>query len=305
MSLANTITGIQRNNNTDALFRAWGANLNSQMAAAGLVQTSDGTQINWGTVTTPLVGSVVQGYEIWRFNDAFQASAPVYLKFEYGSGVQNTVPGMMIAVGTGVTNIGGTIFLSGPNGSAGSNVASRISVIGAGSTTNASIQSFFSGSTNRWSSAMWVRDGSVSSNEPLIISIERTKDSNGNDTAEGLLCTLMGSTTWQQWVYDLKTGVKTPIATTPGILTPGSEVTSGVNGANTAIYPLFHDDGVGFLNPGMNLLAYYNGDITAGTPTTLSIYGSTHTYMPLGNTAVSLSGLVRAGVLCTLMMRYE
>lgn len=313
MSIATTITGIQRNNSTDANFRAWGANLNSQMAAAGLVQTSDGVgtgaQINWTTVTRPLTGSTMQGYEIWRFDDAFQATSPVYLKLEYGSGSQNTSPAIWITVGTGVFVTQNTAFLNGPQGGTGF-VSNRIggfgiNVLTAGSTSNTSIQSFFSGSTNRWCSAMWVRNGGVSSNEPLVISVERTKNSNGNDTGEGLMCGVLGSTVWNQWAYDFKTGWKTPIATTIGCLMPGTENTSGVNGANTAVYPLFHDDGVGFFNPGMNMMFAYNADITAGTANTFTVYGSSHTYMPLGNTAVFLSGLVRPGGIAQMMIRYE
>jgi hypothetical protein len=44
------------------------------------------------------------GYEVWRFNDAQQATAPIFLKFEFGS----NVPTVKITVGTG-SNGSGTI----------------------------------------------------------------------------------------------------------------------------------------------------------------------------------------------------
>jgi hypothetical protein len=42
----------------------------AQIAAMGLVQTSDTGQINWVTVARPALNTIA-GYEIWRFNDAF------------------------------------------------------------------------------------------------------------------------------------------------------------------------------------------------------------------------------------------
>lgn len=305
MSVASTVTGILRNNSTDANFRAWGSNLSSQMTAAGLVKTSDGVQINWSTVTTPATGSTMQGYEIWRFDDALQSAAPVYFKIEYGAAATNVVPCIVVTVGVGVQTIQSQAFVTGPAG--GSTLVARpgLFVNTAGSTSNASIVSHFSGNNNRWCSAMWIRNGAVSSNEPLLLSIERTKDSTGADTAEGLLIATLGSTTWNQWVYDFKIGAKSQIATTCGVLMPGAETTSGVNGANTAVYPLFHDDGCGFFNPGMNMMFYYNADFAAGTANTFTVYGASHTYMPLGNTAVFLSGLARPGSAATIMIRYE
>lgn len=91
----------------DAEFRAWGSELSAKLADAGLVKHTDTGQINWATVTRP-AANTPGGYEIWRFADALQATAPIYLKIEYGTGGGVTFPQIWLTVGTG-TNGAGTL----------------------------------------------------------------------------------------------------------------------------------------------------------------------------------------------------
>lgn len=92
---------------TDAAFRAWGSELNTQLAAVGLVQTADTGQINWTTVTRAGANADA-GYEVWRMNDTQQSSAPFFLKLTYGTGGSTSGPRMRVEVGTG-SNGSGTI----------------------------------------------------------------------------------------------------------------------------------------------------------------------------------------------------
>lgn len=95
---------------TDALFRAWGLAHSTALAAAGMVQTADTGQINWVTVLKPAAG-VTAGYEVWRFADAMQATAPIFVKISYGIGAAaaaNTASITAVVVGTG-SNGSGTI----------------------------------------------------------------------------------------------------------------------------------------------------------------------------------------------------
>lgn len=87
---------------SDAGFRAWGSELSTNLATAGLVVTADTGQINWTTVTRPGTNTS-GGYEIWRFADS-----TLYLKIEYGTGGGATTPQMWITVGTG-SNGSGTL----------------------------------------------------------------------------------------------------------------------------------------------------------------------------------------------------
>jgi hypothetical protein len=92
---------------TDADFRAWGSDFSTHLATVGMVQTADTGQINWTTVTRPGTNTV-GGYEIWRFNDTLQSTAPIYLKISYGTGSSATFPLVTVQVGTG-SNGSGTL----------------------------------------------------------------------------------------------------------------------------------------------------------------------------------------------------
>ena len=105
MTTAATSTVVDQT--TDAAFRTWVAEVITQLLAVGLTQTADTGQINTTTVTRA-AGSTAAGYTIWRFNDTLQATAPIYIKLEFGSGSSNTVPAMWITVGQG-SNGSGTL----------------------------------------------------------------------------------------------------------------------------------------------------------------------------------------------------
>ncbi|MGR4895036.1 hypothetical protein ACIPR8_07140 [Stenotrophomonas sp. LARHCG68] len=70
---------------SDATFRAFVSEVESMLAACGLVRTTDTGQINSATVTLP-AASTFAGYSMWRFADSLQSSAPVFLKFQFGVG---------------------------------------------------------------------------------------------------------------------------------------------------------------------------------------------------------------------------
>lgn len=101
-------TDVFTSNSNDADFRQWGSTISAHLLAAGLVQTSDSAQINWATVLKSPSGNGVAGYEMWRFNDALQATAPIFIKIEYGNSDSTSIPGIYITVGTG-TNGAGTL----------------------------------------------------------------------------------------------------------------------------------------------------------------------------------------------------
>lgn len=78
----------------------------------GLTQTADTGQV-WssggGAIgTLPGSANTSAGYVIGRFNDTLQATAPVFLRLDFGAGSPTTNPQMWITVGTG-SNGSGTI----------------------------------------------------------------------------------------------------------------------------------------------------------------------------------------------------
>lgn len=112
MTISTLVESCAPNNRTDADFRAWAQVVHNMMENAGLVQTADTGQINLTTVTKPTANNGVGGYEIWRFDDALQATAPIFIRLEYGTSYYNAsgaqAPQVTHIIGTG-TNGAGTI----------------------------------------------------------------------------------------------------------------------------------------------------------------------------------------------------
>lgn len=93
------------NNGTDAEFRTWGSGMATALAALGLKQTSDTGQINWSSVVRAAVNNYA-GYEVWRFNDTVQATSPLFVKVEYGTGASGLYPALRFTVGKGSDGTG-------------------------------------------------------------------------------------------------------------------------------------------------------------------------------------------------------
>lgn len=93
---------------TDAAFRVWVAELITFLVTTlGLTQTADTGQINTTTVTRPGTATAA-GYVILRFNDTAQATSPIFIKLEFGTGGSTTSPALFITIGTG-SNGSGTL----------------------------------------------------------------------------------------------------------------------------------------------------------------------------------------------------
>lgn len=104
--MATTTYSTPMNTSLDADFRAWTKDISDNLQALGLTKTTDTGQINFTTVLRPAVANTAAGYEIYRFNDALQATAPVFFKIEYGIGSNANMPMMWVTVGTGTTGAG-------------------------------------------------------------------------------------------------------------------------------------------------------------------------------------------------------
>lgn len=188
---------------TDATtFRAWGTTVNSLFSAVGLVQTSDTGQIVWASATKATSGSQNQGYEIWRFNDSLQATAPIFFKVEYytGTNASGNNEELRVTTGTGSNGAGtitGVTSSQTHTGNYGSSTA--------GSQTNQVLRACFSSG-----SFVAIADGdaSIAANCPFAFVISRTIDSTGASTGEGMYFAWLDQTTWQckQFNYTTATG---------------------------------------------------------------------------------------------------
>lgn len=263
---------------TDADFRAWGSELSTKLAAAGLVQHTDTGQINWTTVARP-GASTAGGFEIWRFNDALQGTAPIFMKVEYGTGTNAAYPQMWLTVGT-ATNGSGTLT--------GTAVTSRNTICFTGSC-----------SVGNWASYLCVAEGHVglafkvgatanASGGHGFFVIARTTDTSGAPTADGFV-TFFGS-------LDANTRVKSqPVrsAATAAAYTlhdvysivPGAVVGSLV-GSDIQVFPVLSFSPRVFIMP--TLAVALLSEIPAGTQFVVAMVGAT------GRTFLSVGGGNRA-----------
>lgn len=247
----------------DADFRSWGGGLSAQFAAIGLVKTSDTGQIDWSTVLKPTGSLQQRGYEIWRFNDALQATKPVFIRIDFGSASSlPTAPGLWVTVGTG-TNGAGTL----------TGQVSTIRTAGAGSTV-ASATSYCSGSSSRLNlvtNASGV--GTV-----MVICVERTKNGAGVDTGDGII----------RLIYANSDGFRYQLVPFSGAL-----------GADTGSNPALESNAAGVSSLGTDVMLsptvsfygkplfaswciYKTTEITGLTPITFTHLGAARTYMPFG-----------------------
>lgn len=165
----------------DATYRAWGVVVSAAFASAGLVQTSDTGQVNWTTVTKPTAASTLAGYEIWRFNDTLQSTAPIFIRISYYSGAQSSGnnPVLRITVGTG-SNGAGTI--TGVN--TGLLAVGNTADTNAGSNTAQILRMCFSASAGTFVAFSDPYTGAVF-NHSFQFLVARTVDSAGAPSAAG------------------------------------------------------------------------------------------------------------------------
>lgn len=97
--------------NTDAEFRAWGKAVSDAVWFAGLTRTSDTGQIDWNTAVRAPANSMA-GYEMYRFNDPLQATAPVFIRLEYRTGSSTNRPHMYMVVGSATDGAGNMVGMN-------------------------------------------------------------------------------------------------------------------------------------------------------------------------------------------------
>ncbi len=279
-------------NASDALFRAWGLGISTALAAVGLTKVLDTGTIDFTTVTAPAGVSTFKGFEIWRFSDALQATNPIFMKIEYGSaGGSAQYPALRISFGNS-TDGAGTL--------AGNvSILAIVQCSGVSATTS---QSFCAGGNNWFTLSMWQGFGAA---DAMQVSVERTRDINGAETAEGLHFVASGSQTKSQYFLPANGG---------GVCNPAVSAATnwfccmpysgdGSYGGRIGVFPIFPFKQVPDY-PGLGALAYFSGNISIGSTISVALYGSTnHVYMACG--AISTSSINGNATAHGLCLRYE
>lgn len=264
-------TSIYPDNSTDAAFRVWVAFVSALLDAAGFTKTADTGQINTATVLKPSATNTSQGYEIRAFvGDPLQATAPIFFKIEYGSGSATGNPSLWLTFGTGSDGAGTITNIFG----------ARKQFASAGTSTSSGNKCFASGSAaeGRLALVLWPTG---STNFPLVVVFERTRDSSGADTSTGLyIIAQTGTTKYAQFFP--RNGLNIPAAETLfGCLCSGAE-TTGQLSTDVYCFAIRHFNKQEL--PAMKfVVAYFDSNFTAESPVSLTHYGASMTFMPIGN----------------------
>lgn len=253
-----------------AAFKAWGQALSNALAAVGFVKTADTGQVDWGTATLPSGGA--QGkYEVWRFNDALQATAPIFFRIDYGfSNSGNYPPLVFLAIGTG-SNGSGTITNAFNTDSA----SPRYS----GYTPTAYPSYVSSGDGSLLAVSMWPT--AVSYTYALHFVIERSRTPSGAPTAEGLLFACSASQNgYTHQGYKYSTRALSPAEPYKySCAVPSSAGGALAFGGKTPLFPMLEYNGAGVFWQPRSVMGYANADIGIGTSVAVEGFGN---YLAVG-----------------------
>lgn len=217
--------------------------LSDLITAAGIPKTTDTGQADF---TTPVGATPANNtypfYEIRKFNDALQATAPIFIKIEYGN---SQFP----------TNNSGNVFSTRWTFGTGSNgagtltgatqlMANTVMAVNSGSVLFASsVGGSFLSIIPGWASQFNTNNAAA----PGFISIERLKDVNGADTADGF-CVVgntgsgsAGSRTCH--TYRTATGTWYPTTAVTAICAFPSVGAQATYGGNMGFFPAYSNLG--------------------------------------------------------------
>lgn len=299
---------------SNPLFNAMGLSLSTAITGASLVRTSGPT---WGSQPSPQGGLGLPqlipntfATEVYRFDDALQGTYPVYVRIEYTAVWTNSdyaQPGFYITIG-----LDAAFVRQGPR-----MLFINWSYIGTGDNRPANFfltepqNCYVSGATNRLHLALFQGPDILSG---FFLNVERTKDTSGNDTNEGVIVQAVsvapgcsGDTNYPEAFRVLDQVI------------PYNITVAGYNRTMIAAFPqnaasMDLADVIGIseivpfnfrpYNPGVGALLYMNSDFAPYTTQTIPMYGTNHTYLPFPDLSFP-SQLTTPSSACNLAMRYD
>lgn len=278
------VTNLFPDDSTAANFREWCQWIHDSFVAAGWIQTADTGQITIASAAAPTTYNQVIGYEVWRMNDALHVVGfPVYCRVAYGSN----------STGSGAHNVTAQFDVGFSTDGAG-NIASISKVYSIWQNGNWQLDPplktaatryacYFSGGTNRI--LFHPFEGTANPSVTPFISIERTKNDDGTDNADGVIALTHqlainpGSSNyaWSQQLALRADPAAHPLIT--GGSGSGSEkgfaITNGslLYGANVNPLPWLIASKRGYENPPRNVATYFSSEVADGSILDVNMYG--------------------------------
>jgi hypothetical protein len=285
--------GLSPASNNSTTFRTLCSFFEQALTAAGWVQTSDTGQTAAASLAGTSATNTAVGYQIWRMNDALQATNPVFMKIEFGTGAVTSGVGIWITIGTG-SNGSGTLT---------GHVSSR-NLYYANATSASLFPCFASGSTSRISFLMCLTY--LTPNVTFAFGVERSKDASLEDTGAGVM--IQGTSTGYSagsWQYLPFVGsIRLPqVSPCCPVFGSGAQ-TSLALGNQVGVLPILPYAVTGPVNPGFNFMAYWTLDTAPKNALPVVIKGAMHTYITLG-LPFGWTPAIANWTFSSFMMRYE
>jgi hypothetical protein len=288
-----TFSTVASGINSNTPFRAWGLAWSTALQAADALQkTTDTGQIDWSTVTGPTVANTVSGFEMYRFKDSLQSTAPIFLKVEYGNGSTAANGQMWFTVGTGSDGAGaitGTFFAGAPPSAAV--IAARTTFTQAtGFLGVTSIASYIHGDTATLAIFGYPVQTAPSTSTGNLFLLERTRDFAGSPTGEGYLALMSwaASATASALMCPVSyiSNGYSPAGTYSSIQTWNAGAlafgTSLLVGGNLQAQPLLTGFNTKLHGPSQFVLGLIGSEITGGVQVPVTHYGTSRNFLTAG-----------------------
>jgi hypothetical protein len=288
---------------TDAKYRAFVQGIENAFLGTGAMVLATATgMLDPATVTNPGSGATA-GYRVYRFDDADQATSPIFLRVDYWCDYPGTYPRMILQVGTAIT-------------AAGAITGARVSTQLNTSTGNTS--GMPSGLLRHfWSSGepgrIAVATGDPTSDRtPWTFVIERLCKLDGTPTDDGVFymftygnagdprC-LMGVIPHTRYGVNV---LEYPFSSSQAWAqpNPGATLSRSASGAFVCVFPYLIALAPDWLGVRSFLGATASAGLLPGTPVRASWSGDDHDYMPL---SVNITGTVFMDSVGTGMILWE
>jgi hypothetical protein len=254
-------------NVSNASYSAWVNEIYNSLIAFGWVQTSDTGQTTFGgTLTAPAGINTYPDWGIFRMADSLQATCAVFIRIDFGEAATTDGPAIKFQACIGGTNGSGTLTGNVTTQLAGSNTTANATLRNcrtAGTTSSFRMQFFSNSLTN----AGWT------------IAIERDLDTSGVEVSTGvnILTGIATGNFFTKTAQFLSTTGETGAVETLWYALISSQ-TSQSGGGVVGVGGVRNTLGV-FRNPMKGMLVTARGDFTNESTSTVSVYGSNHTYL--------------------------
>ena len=267
---------------TDAEYQEWVQEWHDILIGVGLTQTSDTGQYATSpvTLTRPAVNTLSTGYLIYRFNDTLQATAPIFMKFRFGTGASLTNrPQIYYEVGTGTDGSGNITGL----------IRAGVMING----YSADVETAYpSDACYSAAAGFFGLSWKGQSNGFTFFMVARSCDSNGSPTGVGALF-FHGETSTsfivQHYDYVDVVTQNGSYITAPFCCAYGNYGNIADDNGDTPVYLCYV--AVPQPQPLIGLCGLANGGLAHGGTFSTTLFGATpHTYMYINNANVGASG---------------